>query len=209
MIYKITNRINGDFYIGYSLEPSKRFVRHKRNARIGQETYLYNAMRKYGIDNFIMDIIDENGSYDSEKTYIAELSPVYNMTAGGEGGDTSLSPNFKKAMAEYHSKKTKENYATYGMLGKKQTDKTKVKQSQAHKRNWKNLTEEERKVRSNKITGSKNGMYGKVPKNTIQVIVNGIQYQSKAQAQRETGKSWYYIMKNYEVIINGNEQETK
>lgn len=209
MIYKITNQINGDFYIGYAQDPNKRFVRHKRNARIGDETYLYRAMRKYGVDNFTMDIIDESGDYDSEKAYIAELDPPYNMTPGGEGGDTSSSPKFKQAMKEYHSKKAKEDYATYGMLGKKASEETKQKQSQSHKKNWSNLSEEERKKRAKSITGSNNGMFGKTPKNSVQVTVNGIQYKSKAQAQRETGKSWHYIMKNCEVIIDGCKQETK
>ena len=44
------------------------------------------------------------------------------MTSGGDGGKTYHSPNFIKAMKEYHSKKPREEYATYGMKGKKQSE---------------------------------------------------------------------------------------
>jgi len=45
------------------------------------------------------------------------------MTSGGEGGKTHNSPNFINAMKEYHSKKPKEEYATFGMKGKRQSKK--------------------------------------------------------------------------------------
>ena len=43
------------------------------------------------------------------------------MTDGGEGCKPLDSPNFINAMKEYHQKKPKEEYATYGMKGKKQS----------------------------------------------------------------------------------------
>ena len=42
------------------------------------------------------------------------------MTKGGDGGDTSNSPNFKQAMILSHKKRKPKDYASYGMLGKKQ-----------------------------------------------------------------------------------------
>jgi hypothetical protein len=45
------------------------------------------------------------------------------MTKGGEGGDTSKSPNFIKAIKKQHSNRLPESYASYGMLGKKQSKK--------------------------------------------------------------------------------------
>ena len=49
------------------------------------------------------------------------------MTEGGDGGDTSKSPNFIKAIKEYHANQPRERYATYGMLDKKQTQTAKDK----------------------------------------------------------------------------------
>ena len=53
IIYKITNKINGKVYIGQtirSLEIRKRG--HIQCAEQGMNRHLYNAMRKYGIENF-------------------------------------------------------------------------------------------------------------------------------------------------------------
>lgn len=205
MIYLIENDITKDRYIGHtSLTEKKRFATHKSNAAKDGQTYLYKAMRKYGFENFKVSVLDKDGGFDEEVYWISKMKPKYNMTKGGEGGDTSSSPNFKKGMKEYHSNKTKESYATYGMLGKTQSEETKKQQSAKRQAYWDNLSEEDRKERGENITGSKNGMFGKSPKNSLQVEVNGIQYNSKAAAMRALGKNFNYIMKNFEVILNDN-----
>lgn len=120
IIYRITNIVNEHFYIGKTtLTIEQRFKKHFYNHKT-METHLYRAMRKYGFDNFIIEEIDSNVKNldEAEVKYIAELNPHYNMTSGGDGGDTSSSPNFIKAMEDYHSKKSPESYASYGMLGK-------------------------------------------------------------------------------------------
>lgn len=61
-IYKITNKINNKIYIGKSQECYKqRFKEHTTSALSGSTKCpkLYNAMRKYGIENFICEKIDE------------------------------------------------------------------------------------------------------------------------------------------------------
>lgn len=205
MIYLIENSITNDRYIGYTAgSEQKRFVRHKNNAKKGYQTLLHRAMRKYGIENFNISILDKDGDYNDEVKWIFELQPEYNMTKGGEGGDTSSSPRFIKSMQEYHSKKSKDEYATNGFLGKLHSETSKQKQSKARKKHWENLSEEDRKRRSDRITGSKNGMYGKTPKNSVQVEINGILYKSKSEAVRALDMSFYYIMKNYEVKIYEN-----
>jgi len=202
MIYLIENTLTNDKYVGYTSKSKEaRFKRHKHNALKGGNTYLYKAMRKYGFENFVITVLDEHGSYFDEVQWISKLNPEYNMTNGGEGGDTSNSPNFKKSMIDYHFVKPKEEYATFGMLGKIHKAETIEKQSKTQKENWASLTEEEKKERGEKIKGEKNGMFGKTPKNSIQVEVNGIRYNSKTDACRKIGKSWYYIQKHYEVKI--------
>lgn len=120
IIYKITNNVNGKFYIGKTVKSvEERFQKHRYNHKT-QNTYLYKAMRKYGFDHFNIEVIEEiNENINERECYwINQLKPHYNMTSGGEGGDTSNSPNFKKAIKRVHLSKKSKDYATYGMLGK-------------------------------------------------------------------------------------------
>lgn len=137
IIYKIINKVNGDFYIGKtSKSKEERLKKHFYNSSYKIETYLYRAIRKYGCDNFIIEEIEAKipkEKLDERETFwINKLNPKYNMTSGGEGGNTSLSPNFIKSMKEYHSKKPKKEYATYGMKGKNQPEEAKKKVSKAN-----------------------------------------------------------------------------
>ena len=118
MIYKITNTINSDCYIGYtSLSLEARFKKHWYNHKNGN-TYLYKAMRKYGFDNFSIEILQENGNLEEdEDIWIGKLNPKYNMRAGGTGGDTSKSPNWKAGMENRRSYVGKGN-PLYGKIGK-------------------------------------------------------------------------------------------
>jgi hypothetical protein len=62
-------------------------------------------MVKYGTDKFeitLLEECDESVIDDRERHWIKTLDCLaprnFNMTEGGEGGDTSTSPNYKKAM---------------------------------------------------------------------------------------------------------------
>lgn len=136
IIYQITNKITEDFYIGKTKNPQERFYRHKYNAiNTKSQTHLHRAMRKYGVDNFIFSVLEEvksiEGLNDREIYWIHNLKPKYNMTKGGDGGDTSSSPNYKSAIKKVHFNKKPQDYATYGMLGKSQSEKfyKKIKES--------------------------------------------------------------------------------
>lgn len=115
IIYRITNTVNSKFYIGKTDKTiQERFQRHCYNHKI-QNTYLYNAMRKYGKDKFTIEILEETFNGNEREIYwIQELNPHYNMTSGGDGGDTSNSPNYKIGM----EKRVHPHKPTYGMLGK-------------------------------------------------------------------------------------------
>lgn len=64
-IYKITNIVNGKVYIGQTIrKPSLRWNEHKSEslcptARHGYFYHLHCAIRKYGIESFVFEIIDE------------------------------------------------------------------------------------------------------------------------------------------------------
>lgn len=58
-IYKITNLIdNNKIYIGQTIEPNARWYKHKKLANsIKKPQYIHRAMDKYGVDNFVFEII--------------------------------------------------------------------------------------------------------------------------------------------------------
>lgn len=125
IIYQITNEVNGKIYIGKTTKTiEERFQRHLYTTKYGSETYLHRAIRKYGADSFSLKTLEVvNGDIDERETHwISKLNPDYNMTKGGEGGDTSSSPHFQGWT----------KHDTYGMLGKNHPESAKLKISKAN-----------------------------------------------------------------------------
>lgn len=83
-IYQIINNINGNGYIGQSRNIEKRWLAHKES----KENYpLYKAFRKYGVENFTFQILEECSTEDlnkKEKFYIETEHSEYNQTEGGD-----------------------------------------------------------------------------------------------------------------------------
>ena len=101
-IYKITNTITGDFYIGSSKDVKKRWTSHKSPSRWKQykNNPMYLDMRKYGIENFVFEILAEvepEKLKDAEQQFIETLKPTYNnINANGLNVERR-----KKYMKEY------------------------------------------------------------------------------------------------------------
>lgn len=57
-IYKITNTINGKLYIGSTTNLKQRKYAHFYNLNNSRCIKLVNAMKKYGIDNFVFEVIE-------------------------------------------------------------------------------------------------------------------------------------------------------
>lgn len=60
-IYKITNAITKDFYIGSSNDIKRRWVEHKKPSRWNKYSNnpMYQDMQKYGLDKFEFEILAE------------------------------------------------------------------------------------------------------------------------------------------------------
>lgn len=99
-IYKVTNKINGKIYIGFDSNwPNRKHCHKKRSTEQKyNKVKFYNALRKYGWDNFEWEVIYQ--SLDSthckdvmENYFILQYRTYigfndcngYNMTLGGEG----------------------------------------------------------------------------------------------------------------------------
>ena len=82
-IYKITNTITGDFYIGSSKNVKLRWAQHKCPSRWKQHPNnpMYLDMRKYGVDSFvfeILEVVEEGSLKETEQKFIETLKPTYN-----------------------------------------------------------------------------------------------------------------------------------
>lgn len=81
-VYKVTNKINGKFYIGCSINIYNRWSCHKaRKSKNGAEYTkpLYIAMREFGKENFEFEIIErceESVLIEREKYWINKLNAL-------------------------------------------------------------------------------------------------------------------------------------
>ena len=94
-IYKIVNSINDKVYVGktiYSID--HRWKRHLIDCRRKERAYrshLYDAMNKYGVDKFRIELIEECEDSvldERERYWIKSYDSIrngYNLTHGGEG----------------------------------------------------------------------------------------------------------------------------
>lgn len=125
IIYQITNKLTNDFYIGKTKNPKERFYKHKYNAINNKsQAHIYRAMRKYGVENFEFSILEsvESNDYLNEREiyWIKQLKPKYNMTKGGDGGDTSNSPNYRLGI-----QKRDQTGSKNGMYGRRRPEAAK------------------------------------------------------------------------------------
>lgn len=88
-IYKITNKINGKFYIGQSNNINRRFQEHITKGQLSRIP-LDIAIQKYGKENFLYETLEEcsiDQLNEKEKYWIEKLQATkygYNCSAGGD-----------------------------------------------------------------------------------------------------------------------------
>ena len=106
-IYKVTNIINGKFYIG------KHVTNNLEDGYMGSGKYLKKALNKYGLDNFIkeyLEILDSEEKMNlAEKIYVVLDSDIsYNLCFGGQGGFSYINRNnITKFKGKTHTEVTK------------------------------------------------------------------------------------------------------
>lgn len=91
-IYQITNTVNGKQYIGKTESTvDKRFKEHCYDAfrDRNEKRPLYVAMRKYGVENFIVETLEETNNPNEREMYWINQKNTYrngyNVTLGGDG----------------------------------------------------------------------------------------------------------------------------
>ena len=135
LVYEIKNKINGKSYVGqYSGLSFEKYF--------GSGKLIKLAIKKYGLENFSKTILEECSNKDElnekEIFWIDKLKTIekgYNLTEGGTGGDLSEFIKYDENWVENQRISTKKY--------------------------WDNISDDERKIRSESVSGEKNGMYGK------------------------------------------------
>lgn len=112
-IYKFVNTINNKVYIGYSNNVNRRYLEHKSN-HIRVKNKFYNAIKKYGWDNFQFEIIyqsldGDHCLFEMEKYFILEYNSYkkgYNSSLGGDSLSGSQKSDYvRKKMSKARNHK--------------------------------------------------------------------------------------------------------
>lgn len=170
IIYKITNTLNGKYYIG------KHQTTDLNDGYLGSGKLLKRAIEKYGVEHFtkeILHIFDNEVEMNAkEKELVVICEESYNLCPGGRGGFGYINANLdlteiriknleksrtpeKIKEATAHSSSTMKRTHELGkithdrrtFLGKRHTPETKEKMSQSKK---------------GKTSGEKNSQFGTV-----------------------------------------------
>ena len=101
-VYKITNVITGDFYIGSSKNVKRRWASHKCPSVWNRypNNPMYLDMNKYGLDKFSFQILEEveiEQLKEMEQQFIETLNPTYNRNRA-DGWDVE---RYKEWQEEY------------------------------------------------------------------------------------------------------------
>lgn len=137
IVYVTTNKINGRKYLGKCV--------HKKPGYLGSGIAIRHAIRLYGRENFIKEIIKETETLDEAAAIEKELSiswnvvndnSWYNMKTGGVGGSVkglSRSEATKKKISESKKGKPSWNKGLSGSELVKHKEETKYKISEGNK----------------------------------------------------------------------------
>ena len=143
IVYKHTSP-NNKSYIGITSQKSER--RWRRNGYgYKDHTYFWNAIQKYGWDNFQHEILFEGLTKEEAEQKEIELiahynsndgNCGYNLSIGGESGSKGYKYTEEQRKRMSENRKGEKN----GMYGKHHTEETKQKERKLHTRE--NLSED-------------------------------------------------------------------
>jgi hypothetical protein len=177
-IYKITNKINGKYYIG------KHQTANLNDAYMGSGKLLKRAIEKHGLENFTKEILhifdNEKDMNAAEKELVVISEETYNLCDGGLGGFGYINSSGKN-IYENHGKlsainasktikKKRESSIDYDkkyreMMKEKSLNATKKQKEKYPEGVWKGKKHTEQTKQKLKghtrQTGEKNSQYGK------------------------------------------------
>ena len=168
IIYGWYCTVTDKWYIGQTVNPEKRFNCHiDRAINKKDKTYFYNSIRKYGLENFVYCVLEENVLRENLNMremgwieYYDSFYCGYNMTAGGN--QTIFSEEFKEKISEANKGRIPWNKGKHGIY----SEETLKKRSESLKGKtgyWtnKHLSEETKKKLSESLKGKPSWQKGK------------------------------------------------
>jgi hypothetical protein len=169
-IYKITNTINGKFYIG------KHKTKDLDDGYMGSGKILKHAISKYGLDNFhkeILHICKDEAHMDLLESILVvpDAETNYNLCEGGKGGWSFINaqPEIRQKRREHGKLRPLEHFKRMGKANANHTSqrmKTLHAEGKIRYDTWKGKkhTDEQKQklsaVMKEKQKGSKNSQYG-------------------------------------------------
>ena len=139
-VYKITNTITGDFYIGSSKNIKRRWESHKWPSKWKRypNNQLYKDMQEYGTDKFVFEVLAEveAGSLkDAEQKFIETLNPTYNNINANGLNVERYKETKKESQKKYQkSDKGKESQKKYQKSEKGKESQKKYQKSDKFKK---------------------------------------------------------------------------
>lgn len=202
IIYKAINSINGKVYIGQTINTIKKRIKGHRNASKKSKSYFHNAIKKYGLDNFTWEVLEQCDSLEmlNEREifwidFFKSNKIGYNQNGGGNSKGTFSEETKKKISFANSGEKS-------GWFGRRHTEETKRKISEANKGH--RLTDEQlqKMINSKKGKCPKQLEYKKVK---IVCLNNNKIYNTCTEACNELGVS----SGNLSGVLSGRLGHTK
>lgn len=191
-IYKITNLINHKVYIGKDATSDKNYY--------GSGVYIKKAILKYGKNNFTKEVIDKCDNYEElsikEKYWINYYknnnSILYNLTDGGDGGDTwSNNPNIESLRNKYY-KPILIDDIEYPSI-KNAAESLNIERTLL-KHRLKSYNFENYLYKDNDINIKNNKFIDKIESSRKKISIDGVIYNSISEACKKLNKRHDYIL---------------
>lgn len=124
IIYGWYNTKNEKWYIGQTIRPEARFKSHIYfSTRIKNSNHFYRAIRKYGLENFVYCVLEENVLFENLNMremdwieYYDSFYGGYNLTLGvGGAKGVILSKEARRKISEFHKGKPVWNSGKHGI----------------------------------------------------------------------------------------------
>lgn len=147
LIYKVINKINGKIYVGQTAGNfERRKILHLSRARGVSNLPFYNAIRKYGPEDFVWEILEECRTIEElnerEEYWIKELNTIapngYNLKYGGK--NSLYSEESRERMSEAKKGKKRKPFSE-----EHRKNMSEAKQGENHPMYGKSPSEEARK----------------------------------------------------------------
>lgn len=185
VIYKITNLINGDCYIGSTQNFIKRYYTHINHIRSNKKTctLLIRAVNKYGESNFKFEILEEchpSLVLEKEQYYLDTFNPKYNIA--------------KKAGSNFGIKRSEIVKENKSLIQKNNWEKLEYRNKHLNSlsKNWKSGEDHRMaKLNNNQVIEIKKKLKeGMLPKQISECL--NLSYYSVKDISR--GKTWKHIV---------------